>query len=1303
MIKKLFRILIALLIGISTFSGTGKITVHAEEEEEIPYSEDPIDIIAELGPSYEVFPETNPDRLMLRGVNTSIGTRMGMIYIDNQFGYDYLSYLYVGGEIVFCIEPMALFEDGIEYDENYAKWDDLSESQRQAIWEINYYGYSYPGHQTDKYYMATQLMIWEVLDQWYTPYQLDGSTPIDVSSEVNEIKRLRSEPQGRPSFNNQTVKTGLNMPVTLTDTKGTLSNYNVRSGSGVNLSVSGNNLTVTLTSEDYDKTLTFSNKYDARDCHIIYGRPGWQNTIYMATRIDPTGSFKLNFELAYAKIKVQKKDAETESRAQGDATLNKAVFELKDKSGTTVETLKSSGAEVTSKEYPVGTTLYLSETTAPEGYRLNNEKITIGMDEVKDTYTVSFTDQVITGNFTIHKVMSSRTESEFSKPEKNAEFTVVLKKYVDQYGSVAEAIKHKDDFADREWDILVTDENGDAKSKNLAYGHYVIAQTGGEAEYEIVNETADFIVDTEDQPTKQYNASNIPETYYIKMMKLDKDTGEKVIYHSATFKLQDSSGNDVDMRVGSKHYTSFKTSSMDVGEIKAGTFYNDDEEQGTAFTPLVLEAGTYSLTEIETPWGFVELDKPISITVEESRITEVDGDNKNVIVVEISNDRAYGELIINKTVENFESDTTFIDRTDLSTVEFTLFAKEDILNPDDGSVLYNAGDVYGVYNLSKDGSLDVKNIPLGKYELKETAVPDGMILDETVHEISFEQTDSTTKVYKQEISVENKTTKVEISKKTATGDDELLGASIEVKDSQGNTVDEWISGDKPHIIEGLKLGETYTLTETITPKDENGEDLGYAKASSIEFTVNEDGSVKTVTVIDKFVSLTKEDGGNGEEVPGAKIQIIDKDGEIVDEWVSGDEPHKIKNLEVGKIYTMHEEQAPDGYYYAVDGKFTVTDDGMDQVEQMIDNPIIYQILKVDDQTGEPVEGVELQLIDLTTGEEVSGSPWITTKEPIVLDRVLIAGHSYELTESEWVAGVHKSISMTFTVGMTGTAETKTITMVDLVNAISFLKVDSEGKPLAGAVLQIFETTEDEDGNIIPAVDENGNEIVVTSFTTTDDLHGVSIDDDGVEIASLLKGDVLKAEADDDQEAVKDPVYILREAYAPFGYELAEDITFTVTGTLEKPQMIQMTDERNTFFVSVDKVDADDHEKKLSGAEITIFNAKTNEVAKTVQGKDAVTITDKNGNAVFEMMYLEDGYYVKETKAPEDYKLNKNSFKVELSEDYDFAKDNPVVITVDDKKKPVETGVVGPLWAVTLLSLSATAIYLLKKKKPEIQE
>ena len=329
MIRKLFRTLLALLIVVSSFSGTGKTIVHAEDEE-IPYSEDPTDIITELGTSYDVFPQTKPKMLLKAGGTSRLGERMGMIYINNQFGYDYLTYLYVGDKTVFCIEPMQLFVEDMEYTENYTKWDDLSESQRQAIWEINYYGYSYPGHQTDAYYIATQLMIWEVVDQWYDPYYTDGTTPYDISAEVNEIKSLRSNPQGRPSFNNTTIKTGLNMPKTITDTKGVLSNYNIHSGNGVELSASGNDLTVTLTSENFDKSLTFSNKYEARDVNIIYGAPGSQNTIYLATRIDPTGSFKLNFELLYADIEVEKKDKETGSTPQGDATFKGAEFAIKD-------------------------------------------------------------------------------------------------------------------------------------------------------------------------------------------------------------------------------------------------------------------------------------------------------------------------------------------------------------------------------------------------------------------------------------------------------------------------------------------------------------------------------------------------------------------------------------------------------------------------------------------------------------------------------------------------------------------------------------------------------------------------------------------------------------------------------------------------------------------------------------------------------------------------------------------------------------------------------------------------------------
>lgn len=303
---------------------------------------------------------------------------------------------------------MQLFVEDMEYTENYTKWDDLSESQRQAIWEINYYGYSYPGHQTDAYYIATQLMIWEVVDQWYDPYYTDGTTPYDISAEVNEIKSLRSNPQGRPSFNNTTIKTGLNMPKTITDTKGVLSNYNIHSGNGVELSANGNDLTVTLTSENFDKSLTFSNKYEARDVNIIYGAPGSQNTIYLATRIDPTGSFKLNFELLYADIEVEKKDKETGSTPQGDATFKGAEFAIKDDTGAVLETITTDGAVATSKKYPLGKTLYVTETKNPEGYLLNSSPVTVDMKEEKDRFSVVVEDQVIKGQIEIAKTVDQK-------------------------------------------------------------------------------------------------------------------------------------------------------------------------------------------------------------------------------------------------------------------------------------------------------------------------------------------------------------------------------------------------------------------------------------------------------------------------------------------------------------------------------------------------------------------------------------------------------------------------------------------------------------------------------------------------------------------------------------------------------------------------------------------------------------------------------------------------------------------------------------------------------------------------------
>ena len=268
-LKKGSKFFLSALVILNSFMNI--ITVHAEETT----TENDLDTITELGYLEDVFPDQiiNENDTMMTDT-TSCGTRYAMIYIENQYGFDYISHLYVGDKTVFCIEPMQLFIAGNDYIPDSAKWDELSESQRQAIWEINYYGYSYPGHESENYYVATQIMIWQVVTgNWYQPYYMDGTTTYDISNEMNEINNLRSTPQGRPSFNNQTIKMGLNTPVTLTDSKGTLSNYSITSGNGVNASVNGNDLTVSITSENYDKTLTFSRNFGARDVNIIYSIP----------------------------------------------------------------------------------------------------------------------------------------------------------------------------------------------------------------------------------------------------------------------------------------------------------------------------------------------------------------------------------------------------------------------------------------------------------------------------------------------------------------------------------------------------------------------------------------------------------------------------------------------------------------------------------------------------------------------------------------------------------------------------------------------------------------------------------------------------------------------------------------------------------------------------------------------------------------------------------------------------------------------------------------------------------------------
>ena len=175
---------------------------------------------------------------------------------------------------------------------------------------------------------------------------------------------------------------------------------------------------------------------------------------------------------------------------------------------------------------------------------------------------------------------------------------------------------------------------------------------------------------------------------------------------------------------------------------------------------------------------------------------------------------------------------------------------------------------------------------------------------------------------------------VEIRKVDIAGE-EIEPPTLQVINKQNEIIDEWVSTKEPHRVNNLVEGESYILHEEICID-------GYVKATDIEFTVSTDKETQKIDMIDKIVSITKTDLTNGNEIEGAKLIITDENGNIVDEWVSTKEPHKVSNLEEGKIYTLKEITAPYGYEIAESITFEVSYDKETQIIEMKDAPKVIQ-------------------------------------------------------------------------------------------------------------------------------------------------------------------------------------------------------------------------------------------------------------------------------------------------------------------------------------------------------------------------
>ena len=667
-------------------------------------------------------------------------------------------------------------------------------------------------------------------------------------------------------------------------------------------------------------------------------------------------------------------------------------------------------------------TYYAKETHVVEGYMQDTEE---------HTYTISYQDMntpviktsdtlkntVQKAKFEVIKI-STNTNTTAEKIA-NAEFTAILTKYVDYYGSFDEAIKHLDQYAEDEYSIFKTGADGHGVSGLLAYGEYTVYETYTPSdEIETVEPFYIKIDRNSNGVIKEYIENDAPFESYLKMIKIDKNTGKKVTFSNATFKLYRLNENNEWEKV----------------KCKTGLFNTDKwktDKTGLAVTEDKLKAGTYKIDEIELPTGFLQLENELTFKINRSNKTlEFDEDYDAYITITVGNEQPTGTLKLDKSVAiRQDVDTSLVDISDLSKIKFKLTAKEKIIDYADGSTIYEKGQEVGTYNLTKEGKLEVKELSMGKYELEEIETLDGLVLDNTKHEIVFKQEDTTTKVYTNEEKFVNDTTLVEFSKTDITGDKELEGATLTVTDSEGNVIDRWVSGEKTHKIEGLKSGEKYTLKEEIQVDS-------YVKATDIEFTVENTKEIQKVTMIDKVVDMSKVDIG-GNEIEGAEMQVLDHEGNIVDEWVSGKEAHKISGLEEGKSYKLHEEVSSGYFVKATDVEFEVSYDKETQHLEMVDK--IVDVTKTDMVNGEEVEGAELVVTD-EEGNEID--KWISTKEPhhvIGLEE----GKTYTLTETTCPYGYETAESITFTV--TTEKETQLIEMKDMpiLKSVQVEKIDKD--------------------------------------------------------------------------------------------------------------------------------------------------------------------------------------------------------------------------------------------------------------------
>ena len=524
--------------------------------------------------------------------------------------------------------------------------------------------------------------------------------------------------------------------------------FKVKTSSGnlklVKTSEDGNvaNIEFTVKGDDYSKTVKTNSKGEFELTDLVPGK-------YTVTERTPTKyaeqkSKTVNVEsgktatvsfsnvLKKWNLTVTKTDAETKS-AQGDATLAGAVYGIYNNGKLVDKYTTDKNGGFTTSNYVCGDNWTLKEIEPSEGYLLDESEYHIGAESKKYTLennsiSMCVTENILKGKIAIIKHTDDGS-TKIETPEKGAEFQVYLK----SSGSYAKA-------KESERDNLICDEYGFAETKDLPYGTYTVHQTKGWNGTEFISDFDVFV--NENGKIYKYLINNASLESYVKIVKVDSETGKQIPYAGADFQIYDPDGNKVTMK-----YTY-----PNVTEIE--TFYTNSE--GYLITPETLPYGKgYSVVEVQAPYGYTLDSTPVSFDITAENTSKKNG--ITIVKTEKKNTPQKGTITVEKTGEIFSNVTAvgggYTDEngndvalptiyqpeysvSGLSGAVFEIYADENITTPD-GTVRYTKDTLVDAITTGEKGTATSKQLYLGKYRVVETVAPYGTVINPEPHTVEL--------------------------------------------------------------------------------------------------------------------------------------------------------------------------------------------------------------------------------------------------------------------------------------------------------------------------------------------------------------------------------------------------------------------------------------------------------------------------------------------------------------------------------------------------------------------------------------